>query len=287
MRVTLIKPYFGRLLCLILAIFPLTAAIAQDNAPGKLSPTPADKPSKQANPEIKLSGLGLSLHKPSYILPVTWISKKRNGENFEFKYQFSLKQQIFKSDWYFAYSQKALWQIYDGANSRPFREVNHNPELFWRRRPKENHWGNFGFDLGAEHESNGRSGLESRSWDRLFARFWRTEGRFRGDFKVWYRIPEDRKTDPSDPRGDDNPDIEDFLGYGDISMRYQWPNSSLLRWMIRYNPATGHGASEMEVSFLLENRFFLMLQWFSGYGDSLIDYDQRLDRIGIGIAFKR
>lgn len=255
----------------------------------QLKPASAEAPKKDDSlpGEIKLSGLGLSLHKPSYLLPVTWISEDRNDEDFEFKYQFSLKQQILKSDWYFAYSQKALWQIYDGSNSRPFREVNHNPEIFWRRLPANNPWGSFGYDLGAEHESNGRSGIESRSWDRLFARFWRSKDNLRADLKIWYRIPEDRKENPADPKGDDNPDIEEFLGYGDLTLRYQFNNASLLRWMIRYNPATGHGASEMDYSFPIQDRFFLLIQWFSGYGDSLIDYDKRLDRIGIGIAFKR
>ena len=78
---------------------------------------------------------GLSPHKANYILHVTYscIDTGDGRKNYETKFQMSLKQRLLKFyGWafYFAFTQKSFWQVYDLDNSRPFRENNFNPEFF-------------------------------------------------------------------------------------------------------------------------------------------------------------
>ena len=109
----------------------------------------------------------------------------------------------------------------------------------------------------------------------------------RGDFiasiRPWYRLPEDAKENPDDAEGDDNPDILDFMGHGELGVA--WRNSRY-EYAInaRGNPATGHGALRLSMTFPLITRFRGFVQYFNGYGDSLIDYNHHQQRLGIGVA---
>jgi len=35
--------------------------------------------------------------------------------------------------------------------------------------------------------------------------------------RPWWRIPEDEKDGPSDPEGDDNPTIDDYMGHFELT----------------------------------------------------------------------
>ena len=105
--------------------------------------------------------------KENYLLPLTWGNRAEGSADAELKFQFSFKQQLYDG-LYFAYTQKSFWRVLDGEDSRPFRETNYNPELFWRllrTTPEGLSWGG---DLGFEHESNGAREPTSRSWNRLY-----------------------------------------------------------------------------------------------------------------------
>ncbi len=69
---------------------------------------------------------------------------------------------------YLAYSQLMIWDIFDP--SAPIRDVNYNPEIFYRFELKKIlpiDW----IDLGPlEHESNGQGSRGSRSWNRAYVR---------------------------------------------------------------------------------------------------------------------
>src|SRR3546814_10797887 len=63
--------------------------------------------------------------------------------------------------------------------------------------------------------------------------------------KTWYRIPEDPKKDPTDAKGDDNPDIEHYYGYGEIRLQQElFASKHLAALLLRGNPSTGKGAIE-------------------------------------------
>ena len=94
---------------------------------------------------------------------------------------------------------------------------------------------------------------------------------------MWYRIPESDEED-------DNPDITDYLGHGSISALYRWRDHSFSGWL-RGNVGTGKGAVQlgwMSPPILGPLRGYV--QFFSGYGESLIDYNWKQTTVGAGIA---
>lgn len=230
---------------------------------------------------------GLSTHRPMYVLPVTY-GRGVEGQDTEMVFQISAKQRLFATNFFFGYTQKSFWQLYDQERSRPFRETNYNPEVFYRWTPDPKIWRHWGLDVGLEHESNGQSQPDSRSWNRLYVTPFQAKGRNLRYIKLWYRLPEDRKDDDLDPKGDDNPDIYRFMGYAEAHVQRQLGGGSLGHLMIRGNPSTGKGAFNFNYTWpSADGYMFYMLSVFHGYGESLIDYDRSITRIGVGFAFTR
>lgn len=230
---------------------------------------------------------GLSYHDPMYILPLTY-SPDFEGAATELIYQISLKQQLFKRSWYFSYTQRSFWQIYNGAASRPFRETNYNPEIFYRWKAAEGDWSGWGFDFGGDHESNGQTLPLSRSWNRLYFAPHYENGDWLTLLKTWYRLPESPRKFPNDPRGDDNPDIEDFYGYAELHVQRKFRDRShQANLMLRGNPATGKAAFNLLYSWPSGDHGYWQIYAWHGYGESLIDYNRSLTRIGFGYALAR
>jgi len=250
----------------------------------------------------------LTPHHRNYILPVSYISSPNNrpfdglkdidqeaGEpldNFEVKYQLSLKVPIYNnfsdSDQaiYMGFTLQSYWQFYNKDISSPFRETNYEPELFWINFLDDENvlWGDeMAVVLGISHQSNGRSQPNSRSWNRLYANFiWENNG-FVFSFKPWYRLPEDDKPTPLDAKGDDNPDIHKYMGYFEFSGVYRYEEHEF-GFMTRNNlNSDNRGAIQLDWSFPIWGRLRGYAQYFNGYGESLIDYDADIQRFGVGI----
>src|SRR5690606_18748977 len=109
---------------------------------------------------------------------------------------------------------KSLWQVYNDDLSSPFRETNYNPELFYSvpLADFKPYGGDTLLRFGIEHESNGRSQLLSRSWNRVYTQFFYARDNYAISLKPWYRLPEDNKSHPLEAHGDDNPDINKYMG---------------------------------------------------------------------------
>lgn len=232
--------------------------------------------------------------KPNYILPVTYRRTMNaapydleDGEelnNVEIKFQISLKFLLFEeiantnTNLFAAYTAVSYWQAYNNS-SAPFRETNYEPEVYFST---ENDWEIFGFknivnNIGFVHQSNGRGRNLSRSWNRLFGEFVFEKGKCVVAIKPWWRLPEKEEND-------DNPDIDKYLGYGELYVLYKINDKYTLGSMFRNNlRADNKGAIELNLSFPLTKRLSGYVQYFYGYGDSLIDYNVRSNRIGIGI----
>jgi phospholipase A1/A2 len=176
------------------------------------------------------------------------------------------------------YTQQSQWQVYNPHVSRPFRETNYEPELMLAFFPDRQvlgwHWRLVA--LGLNHQSNGRSDPLSRSWNRVYLLLGAEQDNFAVLVRPWVRLNESYSTD-------DNPDIAKFLGYGDVTVVYTY-NKHTLSLLTRYNPATGKGAMQAAWNFPLQRRVRGYVQWLSGYGESLIDYNWRQNAIGIGIS---
>jgi len=245
-------------------------------------------------------------HKMNYVLPVivtdginaqvydnesNWPSKLKDIET---KFQLSIKLPLtFGSilntgdQLYFAFTLKSWWQLYTHSLSRPFRETNYQPEFFYFTPINWHPFkGNSALRFGFEHQSNGlaQAKLLSRSWNRIYVDFLYEKNNFALSFRPWYRIPEGDKRTTQEESGNDNPDITDYMGYFELSMAYKWHEDFEVTMQTRRNFATSHGALELGVTFPLWGRLRGYAQYFNGYGESLIDYNYRQQKIGIGFA---
>jgi phospholipase A1 len=178
-----------------------------------------------------------------------------------------------------AYTQQSHWQIGNATFSRPFRETDYQPELILAYRVDRDvaGWRWRLLNVGLVHQSNGRENPFSRSWNRIYAQFGVERGNFAVLLRPWYRLPESYESD-------DNPDIHRYFGSGDIVLVYKTDRQALAL-TARGNPATGRGAAQLEWSTpLFGSPFRLYIQAFTGYGESLIDYNWRQNSIGVGVS---
>lgn len=234
-------------------------------------------------------------YRPNYVLPLAYntspnmdasldVDPNARAQNTEVKFQISFKVKLWEDilgkdmDLWFAYTQLAFWQLYNSEFSAPFRETNYEPELLLNFRTNYDLLGLKGriINLGLNHQSNGRSQPLSRSWNRIVANFGFERDRFNLLLKTWYRIPENAKDD-------DNPDIDRYLGYGEL-WGYYFLNKHRFAAMVRNNlrPADNRGAIQLEWSFPLIERISGYVQYFNGYGESLLDYNKSVNRFSVG-----
>jgi phospholipase A1 len=250
--------------------------------------------------ENVLQPFSLMSHKPNYILlgahnfsgysPDLYRRQQDDASldvnDTEVQFQISLKTPLAVGlfdlfDIYAAYTNHSFWQLYD-SDSSPFRETNHEPEAWVQFQTDWHFLGvtNTANAIGFVHQSNGQGGVLSRSWNRVYAAMAFEMGPFAVGIKPWYRIPED-------DADDDNPDITDYLGHYEVRAAYKW-HDHVFSAMSRNNIESGFskGAVELTWSFPLGDYPFLKgyVQYFNGYGESLIDYDQHVNKIGIGFA---
>ncbi|MFA7400393.1 MAG: phospholipase A [Sideroxydans sp.] len=215
----------------------------------------------------------------------------------DMKVQLSMKHDLADFDrlgsLWVGYSLLSFWQVYDEAQSRPFRENNYEPELIYSLHPDEL-FGRSEFNpgilnVGIVHQSNGQTSPRSRSWNRVYVQAG-IEKNCAGDRKVivllrgWERIPEDIASD-------DNPDIAHYLGHGDLELRYSQDNNWEATLMLKTRSVQLDLAAPWTAWRLLtlaspgEHNTNIHLQYFSGYGESLIDYNHKHETWGFGLSF--
>ena len=271
---------------------------------------------------------GLEAHNKNFFLPISYGKDKpprvsntypmgdpsnpeetMHEKNMEVEFQFSLKTQLLYNtiglhEYVFAaYTQKAWWQAY--SESAPFREMNYEPEIYMyipAERNFENSIGLHALKVGFVHESNGHDGYQSRSWNRVYLTgVWQWDNLFVST-RAWYRISEDDKPDgyfdgtspgglEPNAKGDDNPDIYNYLGYGDIKVDYLYGKNQfglLLRNNLRFD-SENKGAVEFNWMYPIANskNTFWYVKMFHGYGESLIDYNREVTKGSVGFSFSR
>ena len=225
----------------------------------------------------------------------------RNLNPQDLKFQLSLKSEFFSniplirdlpyvtsSRLWGAYTQQSYWQIFNAPASRPLRENNYEPELILSlgfnnvvNGEKKDYIPRL-VNLGLVHQSNGRDNPLSRSWNRLYL-----EGGFELTDRIsllvrpWWRLPESDKED-------DNPDIEKFMGYGDMTVRWETESrktavSVLLRNNLR---SDNKGFMQVDLQQRVFNNPYLKFHVMAstGYGETLLDYNHSQNVLGFGIS---
>lgn len=242
--------------------------------------------------QIIYSSFDIEAYRMNYLLPVTYDSKNHiqhdgnsDRKSIETKFQISFKKNMsnnllgLNEKLYLAYTQTSWWQT--AADSSPFRETNYEPEIFIDFPYEMEQSALKLYRVGLVHQSNGRLS-ESRSWNRLYlSGIFQYSGIFFQP-RVWYRFKEDKKTSPTDTNGDDNPDILDYLGYGDITISYPY-KKHLFSSVIRKK------SIKIDWTFPIFglSDVYGYVQVFSGYGESLIDYNEKVNKIGLGFSITR
>lgn len=242
-------------------------------------------------------------YKPIFLLPVRWTShtneKPRSGNggeeyivpegedynNVETKFQISFKtkllQGIFwnKADLWVGYTQVSHWQVYNGSLSRPFREINYEPELIVNVPIKFDFLGFKGRMIGVafNHQSNGKSLPFSRSWNRIIFHVGLERKNWSVYARPWIRLPDEE---------DDNPNITDELGRADLNVIYT-SEGHVLSLIGSHNLSFGtavKGNLTFSWSFPIKGNLRGYLQASHGYGETLIDYNHRQTTVGIGCS---
>lgn len=304
MHSKIIKHFF--VITLLLMVFPSTTVNAQiQNSTTQIAqnftPTPVDQNAVEVRVEeekkAEVSRFAIIPYRPTYILPAYYDFKPDRNvykqetpndeqlKNVELKFQFSLKIPLWTNIFnkpvslYAAYTQLSFWQAY--TDSPFFRESNYEPEFFLDYKVDKNlkyGWELTFIDLGVEHQSNGRGGTLERSWNRMYARAILSKGNFLLSLVPWYVF-----NDPSKRKH--NPDIVHYLGHGKLIFAYGICNNTFsLETRNNIESGFSYGSAQLAWSFPLTKNFKGYIQAFTGYGQSLIEYNHYSNSVGIGFA---
>jgi phospholipase A1 len=187
------------------------------------------------------------------------------------------------------YTQQSYWQVFSGGISRPFRTTDYQPEAMYVHPLDVGLIGGLRLrygGVGLSHQSNGRELPLSRSWNRAYLMGGLELGdRFSLEGKIWKRV--DASAD------DDNPDIVDFIGRGELTATWHADAKNSYSGTVR-SALGSHSNGSVRLEYFRAlgkgnragglNDLRLHLQAFSGYGDSLLDYNRRRSVFSIGMA---
>ncbi len=268
-------------------------APARGEAPSRLSRL------WELDAESRRARFAISPYRASYILPYTYNTHPNEGpvraaepdrtiQKQEVKFQISFKTKLWQdvlgadADLWAAYTQLSFWQFYNFADSAPFRETDYEPELLLNLRtdyPVLGFRGRY-VNAGINHQSNGRAEPLSRSWNRVVANAGFERGGTVVIVNAWWRIPEGESED-------DNPSIERYVGYGQVNVETVWRGHRFgLALRNNLRGRGNKGALQLDWSFPLIRRVSGYVQYFNGYGESLLDYNASANRAGVGFMLR-
>lgn len=231
------------------------------------------------------NGPYFGLYKDNYFIFGTSVGPKPTDKNTNIKFQISVSQRLTKSTlpWntylYLFYTQKCFWNVCE--ESFPMSDLNFNPGIGVAKPlfVKDRFIGKIMMVI--EHESNGRDGDESRSWNRItFGSNIMIDPNFMVYGKVWIPIVD----------GENNRDILDYCGIYQIGTSLMSPNRkfgasvNLVKrrgWNLNYNTII-----EFSYRFNNNQNQYLFMQYYNGYGEGLLEYKQFHSELRVGIVIK-
>jgi phospholipase A1 len=241
--------------------------------------------------EYLYGALHVESYEPVYFMPYSRDFQEHDDRGaVEVSFQISFKKDIFKDisplgfNIGIAFTQTAWWQLYETSN--PFRETNYGPEVYvnFPFRRESGGTGIFchGIKAAAAHKSNGQEGEDNRSWNRAYLEIPVSIKRFLFIPRVWWSFA---------GIGNDftEVDIPRYMGMCDLTILTRW-NRHVLRVYGRSNFNFSNLTTALRVDYsypIAATGFYFYLQYFWGYGESLIDYNRRVNKIGTGLALSR
>lgn len=205
------------------------------------------------------------------------------------KAQFSIKLPVKQgSGHYLGYSQRLIWELFTESSS-PVVDVNFNPEYFYRITRDDNGiWR--GIDLGAEHQSNGGDDPKSRSWNTVYA-YLPFELEL-GEGNIFFSL----KTFALFGTDEENKDVRNYVGW----YEFEFATRDFFRNIMSYDelyvavrPGGKEGGRFTQGSLEVGARFKVFsgktaphafIQYFTGYGESQLTYNQKTHALRIGLS---
>lgn len=225
------------------------------------------------------------LYKDNYFSVGTTLNGKPTRTNSDVKFQISFAIRLTNAvlPWhtylFLMYTQKTFWNVFE--NSMPMRDLNFNPGIGLSKPffVKDRYLGKM--TLLVEHESNGRDSIQSRSWNKvsLSGSVMVTDWLLVHS-KVWIPIVD----------GMNNKDILKYSGIwqtgfqvSTFDKKFLWALTLIKRkgWNLNFNTIVDFNWRVNEKANL-----WLFAQYYNGYGENLLDYNQFHSRVRVGIAFK-
>jgi phospholipase A1/A2 len=261
----------------------------------------------ELTPSTKRGTFVVRTYQPNFVLPLHYSSSINQAPSSptrglvtdrppyratEAKFQISLRTKVAEglllpdADLWVAYTQRSLWQVWNPQQSSPFRSTDYQPEAIyvvpvparfgtlpggWRWRMTQ---------LGLVHQCNGQGGASSRSWNRVYA----TAAFDRGDFGLMVRGY--RRL--GEKTNDDNPDMSRFIGNTELVASWlPGLSTASLTWRTHTRSA-GRGSLQLDWTYPVNPAQPTGLRWyaqlFTGYGETLLDYNHRQTSLGLGLT---
>jgi len=180
---------------------------------------------------------------------------------------------------YVAYTNRSFWQFFDLKDSQPFRETNHEPEI-WLSWFYDLYIGDFNAEMvwfGYEHQSNGQYYAMSRGWNRAYVDFYFNYHAFSLSIRPWLPLDDGAHED-------DRFDYATYLGNGAINGIYSWRHFDFgVRWDYSF-AGLEYGSVTVDLDIPMTDYVSGYVRYFNGYGESLIDFDYRANTLSAGIV---
>lgn len=224
------------------------------------------------------------IYKDNYFITGAPIGETPNQSNADAKFQISFRHRVtnrtlpFGTYLFLTYTQKSFWDIYE--ESSPFAETNYNPgvglgKLLFRKGKLDAL-----ILLHLEHELNGLPSENSRSWNTVALSYQKlVSDALLFGMKLW--LPYGYTVD--------NEDLIDYLGYQELTMNWRVGERLIIDAQLRKAAAwNDRGSLQAGISYrpFQENNQYLYVQWWQGYAESLIDYQELSSMIRIGVTIK-
>ena len=225
------------------------------------------------------------IYKDTYFVGGTALNTKPTEFNSDVKFQISFRHRLTKSilplhsHLFLQYSQKAIWNVFE--ESLPFHDLNFNPGIGVQNLVVYNGKLVGNGTVMLEHESNGRDGEASRSWNKVSVSYAAViDPRLEVYGKTWIPIID----------GQQNKDILKYCGIFQVGSQFisadrRWvADVTFVKrqgWNLNFNTILNVG-----FRFSKRDNQYLMLHFYDGYGENLLDYNKYHCRLRIGLLIR-